>query len=97
MIPMRQAPSKGRFRLRRLVCTLPAFRFAFGELRNSAPVGRFITAFHSLRSLHPYQFMNLNGKAEAGVLFDEGDRLVEIVFPAAFDRLNKRCDSVSVK
>ena len=22
------------------------FRFAFGKLRNSAPVGRFITAFH---------------------------------------------------
>ncbi|MBQ3351776.1 MAG: hypothetical protein IJG38_15370 [Thermoguttaceae bacterium] len=29
-----------------LLCTFLAFRFAFGELRNSARCARFITAFH---------------------------------------------------
>ena len=47
--------------------------------------------------LHPYQFVNLNGKAEARVLFDEIYRFLDIHFPAAVDGLNKRHDSVTIK
>ena len=72
-------------------------RGALDKAASSRRTPRNCHAHYKRRSLNPYQFMNLNGKTEAGVLFDEGDRFVEIVFPATFNRLNKRHDSVTIK
>ena len=40
------------FAVRRTLRRVQLFWFAFGELRNYAPVGRFVTAFHSIST--PY-------------------------------------------
>ncbi len=42
------------FAVRRTLRRVQLLWFAFGELRNYAPVGRFVTAFHPLATCNIY-------------------------------------------